>query len=244
MRRFFAPDIRENSLEALIKGDEFVHLKKVLRLKKGEKIALFNGLGLELLATIESVGRASASVTIDGMLEGRAESPLEITLVQGFIKGDKPELVIQKATELGVKKIVYYPAGRSVPAPGEPGLKNRLKRWDRVAVEAAKQCGRAFVPEISSSKSLKDAMGGASQGFRIVLFEEGGGPLEEALKKAPPKIDKIILLVGPEGGFSSEEIILAESGGFIPVGLGPRVLRAETAAIAAVSIVQYVLGDV
>ncbi len=243
MRRFYASDIRENSLEALIKGAEFVHLKKVLRLKKGEKIALFNGTGVELLATIESIGKTSALVTIDGVLEGRAESPLEITLVQGFIKGDKPELVIQKATELGVKKIVYYPAGRSVPAPGESGLNNRLKRWDRVAVEAAKQCGRAFVPEISASRSLRDVMSEVPDGFRVALFEEGGGPLEEVLKKASKKTDKIVVLVGPEGGFSAEEITLAESGGFISAGLGPRILRAETAAIAVISIVQYVLGD-
>ena len=264
MRRFFVEDISPQDAFVIIKGAEFVHLKKVLRLKQGAEIAVFNGAGLELSGTIEALEKGFARVRVGRRVDGKNESPVEITVIQGLVKGHKPELIIQKATELGVQAVLFYGGERSVPQINR--TKNgRLIRWRKVAIEAAKQCGRAKVPAVSAVEGLQAAMESlflekgagllsasgqadnatGSGGFIKLIFWEGADKkgVKELLKGAHG-CKQVAALVGPEGGFTEAEIKEAVDRGFILAGLGPRILRSETAGIAAVAIIQYELGDV
>ncbi|MEK7772716.1 MAG: 16S rRNA (uracil(1498)-N(3))-methyltransferase, partial [Deltaproteobacteria bacterium] len=242
MRRFFVEDI--NALDSIVRieGREFTHLKKALRLKPGSEVSVFNGRGLELFGKIESVGRDGAAVTVEGSSLNEGESPLDLTLIQGLLKGDKPELIIQKTTELGVKEVSFYTAPRTVPSFDEDKAADRVERWRRVAIEAAKQCGRTVIPRINYV-DLSRAIEGREESLRIILWEGErargiGGILDDNWNSG-----SVALLVGPEGGFSAEYVDEAGKTGFIPVSLGVRILRAETAAIAGVSIIQHRLGD-
>ncbi|MBI5826775.1 MAG: 16S rRNA (uracil(1498)-N(3))-methyltransferase [Deltaproteobacteria bacterium] len=241
MRWFFVEDIKADDSIVRITGTEFTHLKKALRLKPGSTVSVFNGRGLKLSGRIESVGRDNAVVTVEGSTFNEGESALDLTLVQGLLKGDKPELIVQKTTEIGVKGVCFYSAPRTVPALDEDKARDRVQRWRRVAIEAAKQCGRTVVPRIDYV-DFASALAGRGEGLRVVLWENersrGMGDILEGCKGGP-----IALLVGPEGGFSADDVDEAVKNGFIPVSLGRRILRAETAAIAGVSIIQHRLGD-
>lgn len=243
MRRFFIEDIDESSTSVRVKGEEFIHLKKVLRLKAGSVVAVFNGKGLELTGVIESIGADSAAVKIEGRTEAKKESPVKIILLQGLVKGEKPELIVQKATELGVSEVHFYSTSRTVPIISEEKSRDKTLRLRKITIEAAKQCGRTAIPLLSFvdlDEALK--LGGALK----LLFWEGekSRGIKEIIKRPlPSPLGEVIILTGPEGGLSEEDASKAVSKGFISVGLGPRVLRAETAAIAAVSILQYELGD-
>lgn len=236
LRRFYIEGLPEGAQRAVIAGDEFAHLKKVLRLKAGDEVLLFDGKGLELTAVIETVGRDSAEAAVKGPSERKTESPVEITLMQGILKGDKPEFVVQKATELGVTAIIFFETSRTVPVIKEG--RSRQARLEKTAIEAAKQCGRTVLPEILITDFRRALEGQYS--LKIMLMEEGA---KEGLSEVLKKHAGVALLVGPEGGLSDEEAALATAQGFIAASLGPRILRAETAAIAAVSAIQYASGD-
>jgi 16S rRNA (uracil1498-N3)-methyltransferase len=254
MKRFFVEEISAESEFADIKGDELRHLRGVLRLTKGAEVSLFNGKGLELTGVVESFGRGSARVRVEGEKVSASESPLAITLLQGLVKGDKPEFVVQKATELGVKEVIFYTTLRTVPVIDGERVGKKLARLKRVSVEAAKQCGRSHLPGIDITdfkRAVRDRPG------RLKLLLEKGSvinrmvlehaPLNEALRSTAVEGHRpgggVVLLVGPEGGLSEKEVAGAVKQGFRPVSLGPRTLRAETAAVAALSIIQYELGD-
>ncbi|MBI5887223.1 MAG: 16S rRNA (uracil(1498)-N(3))-methyltransferase [Deltaproteobacteria bacterium] len=242
MRRFFVEDITPLDSLVIIKGDEFVHLKRVLRLKIGDAASVFNGSGLELSGTVEAVEKDFAKIKIEQRIEHKNESPVHITLIQGLVKGDKPELVIQKATELGVNALFFYVAARSVVQIKD----SRLARWRKVAIEAAKQCGRAIVPAIIMADGMKAALGrlaSENSGALKLVFWEGADKkgVKEVLRGAHG-CGSVAALVGPEGGFTEEEINDAISSGFVPAGLGPRILRSETAGVAAVAVIQYESG--
>ncbi len=246
MRRFFIENIKEGSKEVLIDGPEFAHLKKVLRLGKGDALSVFDGRGLELSGRVVSIGRAGALVSIDGRVESGTESPTKVVLLQGLLKGAKPGFVVQKATELGVSSLCFYGPGHSAPGIKGDRVAGRIKRWRRVAIEAAKQCGRSVVPGVEYAQDMEDAISalGPLDGWCKLRGDVGGGvsiPIKEALSR-PAKRRGVLLLVGPEGGFTAPEQQAADRAGFTPVGLGPRTLRAETAAIAILSIILYELG--
>ncbi len=247
MRRFFVEDLGKDAGRASIRGDELRHLR-VLRLKKGDAVALFDGSGLVRSGVIVSVGSSEAAIDLEpGVLPG-GESGLHITLISGLIKGQKPDLVVQKATELGVKSIVFYHAGRSVPAPGGPAAEKRLERWRRIALGAVKQCGRSLIPGLAMEKGLRGAIArGQDAGLRLFFDERGGRPLDKVLgaaEKGCAEGRSVVLLIGPEGGFTEEERAMVIKEGFTACTLGPRVLRAETAAITAAALLQHRLGDI
>jgi len=225
-------------------GDELRHLR-VLRLRAGEKVILFNGRGLGFKAVIRSIGDAAAELAIEGALSSHGESPLGIILISALTKGDKPDLIVQKATELGVSSIIFYRAGRSVPEVRAERLDKRLVRWQRIALGAVKQCGRYTLPFINIEPGFAEAMGRAACAEVKLFFYEGGGlPVGDVLEGRRARGPKsMAILIGPEGGFTEDEYGLAVSSGYKPCKLGPRILRAETAAIAAVAIAQNLLGD-
>lgn len=243
MRRFYKEDLTEHSTCVEIVGEEFYHLKRVLRLEAGSAVLLFNGKGLELSGRIEDVGRGSASVIIEGSSKGERESPLDFVLLQALLKGDRPEFIIQKATELGIREVCFYNTSRTIPRVSPDKEASRQARWKKVAIEAAKQCGRTVLPEVILAPDLKSALKGHDENLKLLLWEkEGGAGLKEALQGARGKYG-VSVLVGPEGGLSPGEAAEALGAGFVKAGLGPRILRAETAALAVMSIVQHALGD-
>ena len=244
MPRFYVPNpsIQDELLK--IEGDEVKHIRKVLRLKAGDKITVFDGLGKEYDGTILEEKPSFVLAKIENIFSPQKDSPLEVTLAQGLLKGEKMDFLIQKATELGVKEIIPFFSSRSVPLLEKSKRLDRRRRWERIAVEASKQCGRRVVPKIESLKDYSEMLQIASpDGLRLILWEREGIKLKEVLERSEEKT-KIFFIVGPEGGFSQEEVDDAYKSGFIPVILGKRILRAETASLCLLSILQYQLGDI
>ena len=241
VRRFYAVDLSEASEEAELSGTEFRHLKTVLRLKEGSEIVLFNGRGLEFTAILESIGKGVAKARIISRKQTLDRSPLDICLFQALVKGDKPEFIAQKATELGVREVVFFSAERSVARLEAIEAEKRVARLRKVTIEAAKQCGMGFLPEISYSEFIP-AIRKSGDGLKVFFYEgEKENRLRDVVKTY--KHGSIYVVIGPEGGFSEVEAEAVKKEGFISVTLGKRVLKAETAAVAALSILQYELGD-
>jgi len=244
MARFYIPNPRiENGL-LKVEGDEVRHIRKVLRLKTGDKIFVFDGLGREFEGTIIEEGRASVMVKIQRSLSPKRDSPLEVTLAQSLLKGEKMDYLIQKAAELGIKEIIPFFSSRSVPLLEKSRSLKRHHRWGKIAIEASKQCGRGVVPKIESLQTYSDMLHNASTDhLRLIVWERDGIRLKKMLEGSKER-KKIFFVIGPEGGFSQDEVEKAERVGFVAVTLGKRILRAETASLCFLSILQYEWGDV
>ncbi len=249
MRRFFVTELGPDAEEAFIKTDELRHLKNVLRLKKGDEVTVFDGKGHEYVGTIGSIGKRFAWVELtEEKIIFITESPFNITLFQALIKSDGPELIVQKSIELGVSEIYFFTSERTVPELDEKRMKKKIKRLIASAVGAAKQCERAIIPDIKII-DFEEALGIAhiakKEELKIAFYE---GEKVKTLKhvvsayKGVP-CPAVSILIGPEGGFTEQEVGLARQAGFEMVGLGPRILRAGTAAIAAATLLQYEFGD-
>ena len=233
--------------------DTASHLAKVLRARSGDELVLFNGDGREFNGAIEAVrgSRVSASVG-DGRQVDR-ESPLAITLVQCVPRGDRMDFIVQKATELGVARIVPVLSQRSVVRLDKAHAQSKAIHWRAVAVSACEQCGRNRLPAIEAAQPLLNYLGAAMgeaapcAGPRLV-FEPESALHPQAMAQVPGGAADIAIVdaqiaIGPEGGFASDELEAFRVAGFSQVGLGPRVLRTETAAIAAVVCLQARFGD-
>jgi 16S rRNA (uracil1498-N3)-methyltransferase len=215
------------------------YLSTVLRCKAGDPLTVKDNRGGAYTATIIGIGKKEVKVEILQRLQLNTESPLGISLLQSLLKGEKMDFVIQKATELGVKEI------RPVLTERSQVIETRkLPRWRKIAEEASRQCGRDIIPLIHEPVDFSSLFGGVSRpsGDGIIFWEKGGEALSEALTRFSG-CSAISLVTGPEGGFSENEMRQACACGFVAATLGKRILRAETAAIAAVSIAQFALGD-
>jgi 16S rRNA (uracil1498-N3)-methyltransferase len=244
MARFYVPQPRIENGILRIEGDEVKHIRRVLRLKAGDEMIVFDGLGKEYEGTIAEEGPSSVVIRIQNIFSSKNESHLEVTLAQSLLKGEKMDYLIQKATELGVKEIVPFFSSRSVPLLEKSGRLKRHHRWERIAIEASKQCGRGVVPKIEPLQDYSEMLRAASpDSLRLILWEREGVRLKEVLGKSIKKRE-IFFIIGPEGGFSQEEIGVAKKAGFLPVTLGRRILRAETASLCLLSILQYDRGDI
>ena len=238
--RIHCPDLpAEGGTVALGEGASR-HLLRVLRLKPGAELRLFDGRGREHRARLAPGGPKSATARVLDACDALAESSLRIVLMQGVGRGDRMDLAIQKATELGVATIVPVLSARSVVRLTGDRTGRRLAHWQAVAISACEQCGRASVPEILAPASL-DAALAALPGDAIRLLPDPGAA--EAFVDLPPPDAALALLIGPEGGLEAAERRAAVAAGFRPVRLGPRILRTETAAIAAVTLAQGLWGD-
>ena len=237
--RFHVPDAAPGARIAL-PGHSAHHARDVLRLRAGAQVHVFDGRGAEYEAVLEVVARQGVSGRVTGPAVPRPESPLRVTLAMSPLKGDRMELAIQKATELGVAEIRPVVTVRTDTA-ARPALEGaRRDRWDKVASGAAEQCGRATVPVVAPTATLAAFIADPPAGARVVLLErqEGQPPLASL-----PRPQAITLLVGPAGGWEPVEIERLAGAGFVAVSLGPRILRAETAAIAALTAAQVLGGD-
>jgi 16S rRNA (uracil1498-N3)-methyltransferase len=216
------------------------HAREVLRLRAGTAVRIFDGAGAEFEAILESVTRRGVEARIGRAVPARPESPLRLVLALSPLKGDRMELVIQKATELGVAEVWPVVTVRT-DAAARPALEgSRQERWDKVASGAAEQCGRAVVPRIEATATFTELLDRPFDGRRIVFVETRGAPPIAALSPAPTAV---LLLVGPAGGWEPRETERLEKAGFVAAGLGPRILRSETAALAAVVAAQVLWGD-
>lgn len=217
-----------------------VHAARVLRMQPGDKAILFNGDGYDYLAELSFVRKNAVGAKIISSQLIENESPLKITLLQGISAGDRMDFTIQKAVEMGVSSIQPIPTQRSVVKLSAERAEKRLEHWHNVMISACEQAGRAFVPEIATPVSL-------AQWFsKKPSFDLGitlAPTATQSLKELSKPTGNICLLIGAEGGLTEDEIGLASLQGFKPVTLGKRILRTETAALAAIAAMQALWGD-
>jgi len=243
MRRFLVKPEQISGKRVSILGDQVKHLRQVLRLKSGEKVIVLDGLGASYLVALEKVTEDIVQGEMLEKIKLDSEAPLEITLVQSVLKGEKMDWVVQKATELGVNRIIPLSSERTVVKISASKAEERRKRWEKIAQEAVKQCGRLLVPQIETIQTWEEVRAKFVQ-YHLVLLpweEEKTQGLKKVLETVSPQ--KVLFIVGPEGGFSGQEAQKAQLEGACPVSLGPRILRAETASLAMLSILMYKLGD-
>lgn len=235
--RFFAENVNYPAeSEISLTGEEFAHAKTVLRVEEGEEIVLLDGSGKEYSAIVTKIEKRGLSAHILGATECGREPISSITLVCGFLKNaDKNEIIVQKAVELGVERIIFFTSKFSSAYMNE----NKLERLNRVSKEAAKQCLRARAPKVeyfNFNEALKEIQGCKSKLFACEFLKDGESGFAEILSPAA-------IIIGSEGGFSNEEFEYARSLGCKGITLGRRILRAETAAISALTLAAYFLGE-
>lgn len=242
MNRFFSNEdtvITEKYVE--IYGEDVNHIRNVLRLRVGEEITLCNGLGCDYLCKLSDITQEKVVADIVDICDNLSELDTKITLFQGYPKSDKLELIIQKTIELGVSRIVPVMTKRTVVKLDDKKAGKKTKRYEGIALAAAKQCGRGIVPEITEPVSFKEAIDMAKYlDMSIIPYEEAEG-IEYSRKVLSDIKGKRTLgiFIGPEGGFDREEVELAMKSGIIPITLGHRILRTETAGMAVMSIIMF-----
>jgi 16S rRNA (uracil1498-N3)-methyltransferase len=237
-RRFHAPRTAFTKETVTLTADEARHLRDVLRLKPGDDVYVFDGLGREFQCSVSNTKRDAAELRIEAEVEpAKPESQLQLNLCVALLKGEKFDLVVQKATELGVTRFTpLISRYADIHLRDAADATKRVGRWQRIALEAAKQSGRAFVPEVVLPVAFAAALDTEGAG---VMFSERGGEAFEIL----PATRSITALVGSEGGWAEEEIDAARARNFHIVTLGGRILRAETAAISITTLLQHRFGD-
>lgn len=251
MPRFFCEPGEARDGVIVLGGADAEHIARVLRMRAGDCLTVCDGRGKDYRCVIESIerptrgARPSVVCRVEGVESSSAEPGIKATLYQCLPKGDKMEQIVQKAVELGAFAVVPVISARCVSRPQARSLDGKLGRWQRIAEEAAKQCGRGMVPQVLPYLSFEDAVDRMRKSAAAVMFYEG-----ECASKRPvaeigglASLGEIAILIGPEGGFEKEEAELAERSGIFICGLGPRILRTETAPICALSIIMYMSGN-
>lgn len=224
--------------------DNFRYVKNILRLKPGEPVALFGYRGFEYLGRIEEIGSKSVRVRIS-RIETGPESGTRIVLAQSLPKSDKMDFITQKATELGVSGIVPFCSSRSIPRFDKDKARRRVERWRKIALEASRQSGRSDIPQIMEITGFDEMLAAADpSSLKLIFWEaESVRGIKDVLRsRENERIGDFFIVVGPEGGFSGEEVHRAVAAGMTSVSLGRQVLKLETAAITILSIIQYEKG--
>ena len=239
--RFYVSDALSVGQEFPLPDTTFRHAIQVLRLNVGEPLILFNGTGGEYLAQLTSVSKRAASVTIESHAATDPESPLQLTLVQAIIKPDKMDFALQKAVELGVATIQPLTTQRSVIRIGKEKADKKMQHWEGIMQAACEQSGRTRLPQLHVPRELDDWLEQPVEGSRLILAP-GDFPRINALPLDLPT--PVALLIGPEGGFTDDEVEQCIQAGVMPVSLGPRILRAETASITTLALLQHRYGDI
>jgi 16S rRNA (uracil1498-N3)-methyltransferase len=244
MRYFFIESSLVTGPVVSITGTEAHHIKNVLRLKPGDGLKLFDGTGFEYAAVIISVSAKDVAVKIQRKLKAAAPPGARIIVAQAFLKEKKMDDLVRKLCELGVAEWMPFFSQRSIPRPDARRLADRCRRWQRIATEAVKQCRRVDMLRIGDALALDGILDVSSScDLKLVFWENESSLLTKDLAPGENFPRKIMVMLGPEGGFAEQEINMVRDCGFISAGLGPRILRAETATIAAVTLVQYLFGD-
>jgi 16S rRNA (uracil1498-N3)-methyltransferase len=224
-----------------VDADKARYLSRVMRLRVGDCVTVFDGRGAEYLATIATIGRSSATLHVGEETTTNTESNLRLHLVQGISRGERMDFVVQKATELGVKRITPVLTEFGVVKLDTARAEKRREHWQKVAASACEQSGRVRLPLIDTPIPLKNWFGNKTQQIDTEIILKPGAAI--TLTGIAEPATKVCLLIGPEGGFSDNEFEDAAIAGFQAVSLGPRVLRTETAAVAALAVMQSLWGD-
>ena len=239
MPRFFIDGTADG--RAYIAGADALHIAKALRMRPGEALTLCDGKGTDFEGVLETVTDRQVTVRITVSRPSQAEPTLAVTLYQGLPKGDKMDWIVQKAVELGVNSITPVMTRRCVSRPDAKSMKKKLERYNRIALEAAKQSGRGIIPQVNPLLELDQALRQMQQsGCPILFYENATAPARQLLQSAT---GKIAILIGAEGGFDEDEVERAKVAGCSILSLGKRILRCETAPLAALSIIMYETGN-
>ncbi|MBW2170840.1 MAG: 16S rRNA (uracil(1498)-N(3))-methyltransferase [Deltaproteobacteria bacterium] len=244
MRRFFLEREKILSERPKLTGPDFKHVRTVLRLKPGDELFLFDGKGSEYRARIIESTPKAIILSVEEAFPSTSESPARITIGQGLLKAGKMDGVVRQATELGIHALIPVIAERSVPKPKSERWAEKERRWKTIAWESLKQCGRSQTPRLAPPISF-EALVHASEAYsRTIIFHDDDSEPASTLRPEEAKdAGKVLALIGPEGGFSPDEIQMAVNFGFQCTSLGPRILKADTAMVAACTILQYLFGD-
>lgn len=245
MRYFFIENPMPTGATAVIRGADAKQIKDVLRLRPGSKIGLFDGLGMEYTARIVTLSPQGVAVELTQSFPSKAESDLDIIVAQAYLKERKMDGLVRQLTELGVKKWIPFFAERSIPRPDQLRLTARTKRWGKITREALKQSKRGRVMEILRPVSFDEILNFAHGcDLKLVFWENESKPFDlDEFRLPGHRIQQVLVMLGPEGGLTTSEIDRVVACGYKTAALGPRILRAETATVAAVTLVQYLLGD-
>jgi len=232
--RFLGPPLGPGSRLIALSDDEAHHAHRVLRLGRGDPVRVFDGVGHEWAGTIDEIGARRVTIAVDRAVEIAREPPMEVTLAVGLLKGDQMDTVVRESTMLGAAAIIPLVSARVV-APARARVEAACARWRRVAIQSSKQCGRAVVPIVRDPAGLEAVLADESYGTRVMLTEPGtdvpapDGPPPAPQPKARDERPRVLLLIGPEGGWTANEVRMAASLGVRAWRLGPRTIRAETA---------------
>ena len=241
--RFFTHQALASGASLKLEAEPSRHIAKALRMRVDDRLCLFCGDGREAVAVITAIERQGVSVRVESLQDANRESPLRITLAISISRGDRMDTIVQKATELGVNDIWPLISERTGVRLDASRLDRKVEHWRRIAVSACEQCGRNRLPEIGApapfSEILERSVGAAE--LRLLLHPDPAG--DTAGRQTPSALSSLLLLVGPEGGFSDDEVRGAREAGFTSLQLGPRVLRTETAPLAAIAVAQARWGD-
>lgn len=243
MRRFYSPNINPESGEIVLETEETRHLRDVLRLRIADEINVFDGEGNEFLCRIGEISKKETKLKIvEKVAPSAPESNLQLTLAVALLKGEKFDLVVQKACELGVSSIVPLITKRAdVKLKDAKEIEKKLERWRKIVVESSKQCGRAKLMRIETPISLAEFAKNENETF--LFFSERNGESFENFVNEKPKLEKLTAIIGSEGGWDDSEIETARANDFHIITLGGRILRAETAAITIPALLQNQFGD-
>jgi 16S rRNA (uracil1498-N3)-methyltransferase len=240
LRRVYVDAPLEPGTRVTLEGSAASHVTRVLRLRVGESLTLFNGKGGEHAASIDKSHGGEVALLVGEHHPIERESPFPITLAQGVSRGERMDLVVQKSTELGVSRLVPVLTERSVVRLDAQQANRKSKHWRAIAIAACEQCGRNRLPEVGLPAQLRELLREpAGDRARLLLSPDAARRIEDV----PRPANGVTVLIGPEGGLSEEELGHAQAAGFTAVHLGPRVLRTETAAIAALTLLQREFGD-
>ena len=238
MPRFFSENRDGDTI--IISGNDARHIGKVLRMKTGETLTVSDMQGNDYECRIASIGEDTVSLDIIEKFGNQTEPDVKIKLYQAFPKGDKFDFIVQKSVEMGVTEIIPVLSARCVARPSERDFQKKRERYQRIALEAAKQCGRGIIPSVANIISLDKAIGQEFTGQRIVFYEGGGETVASLL---PDKPSEVSVFIGSEGGFDTTEIKKFQKTGIRCATLGRRILRCETASIAALTLVLNAAGE-
>ena len=241
--RLYIPPPWPQAGETIALDEGAVRHISVLRLHINDSVELFDGVDRAGQAVITSIGKKKGECRLESTETGNDHSPLHITLYQAFPKSDKFDSIIQKTTELGVERIVPVSTERSAPVPRGERLEKKLDHWRKIAIEASRQCGRISVPEVLAPKTLSELKQDINDdALRMIMHTDSSAQNMDTML-AGSRPGRALIFVGPEGGFSEEEIAFATAMGWKTAGCGPRIMRTETAGPTIVALLQYTLGD-
>ena len=244
MRRFFIDKSEISNNTAVITGNDAKHISRVLRITPGTLIELIDGTGKTYHAEITETSPKQIHTIIRKTMDGGNESPVNITVAQAFLKDKKMDLLIRHLTELGIDEWFAFQAQRSVPSPAPGKTKARKERWEKITQEALKQCERSKLPLIGEVASFDEMIDQASKSdLKIMFHERETFKFQGENTRALPDNANIFVAFGPEGGFTEIESERLINEGFLSISMGPRILRAETATISGVTLLQYLFGD-